>query len=139
MNVNDAALPKLQHVMITFTPGQGAQLREFYAGVLGFRERPIPKVVKPLGWIWFDTGIPGFELHCVPDDQPVSPDSKHHFCIEIDDLQRQRETLLTAGIEIEEARPLPFRPRFFARDPFNNLIEFVHVDGDYIAAGEGVD
>ncbi len=139
MNVNDSALPKFQHVTITFSPGQGAQLRWFYTGVLGFREKPVPKVVKPLGWIWFDTGIPGFELHCVPDDEPVPVDSRHHFCLEIDDLKRQRVALLDAGFEVEEARPLPFRPRFFARDPFNNLIEFVRVEGDYVAAGEAAD
>ena len=139
MNVNDSALPKFQHVTITFPPGQEARLRGFYVGVLGFRERPIPKVVKPLGWIWFDTGVPGVELHCVPDDEPVSADTRHHFCLEIDDLKRQREALIDGGFEIEDARPLPLRKRFFARDPFNNLIEFVHVDGDYVAAGEAAD
>jgi catechol 2,3-dioxygenase-like lactoylglutathione lyase family enzyme len=139
MNVNDSALPRFQHVTITFTPGLGAPLRGFYVGVLGFREKPIPKVVKPLGWIWFDTGTPGVELHCVPDDEPVPADSRHHFCLEIDDLTRQRKALFDAGVAIVEARPLPFRPRFFARDPFNNLIEFVHVDADYVAAGEAAD
>jgi catechol 2,3-dioxygenase-like lactoylglutathione lyase family enzyme len=139
MNVNDSSLPKFQHVTITFPPGQEARLRGFYVGVLGFREKPIPKVVKPLGWIWFDTGMPGVELHCVPDDEPVPANTRHHFCLEIDDLKRQREALSYAGYDIENARPLPFRPRFFARDPFNNLIEFVHVDADYVAAGEAAD
>jgi catechol 2,3-dioxygenase-like lactoylglutathione lyase family enzyme len=139
MNVNDSALPTFQHVTITFTPGLGARLRGFYVGVLGFREKPIPKVVQPLGWIWFDTGTPGVELHCVPDDEPVPADSRHHFCLEIADLTRQRKALFDAGVEVEEARPLPFRSRFFARDPFNNLIEFVHVEADYVAAGEAAD
>jgi catechol 2,3-dioxygenase-like lactoylglutathione lyase family enzyme len=139
MNVSDSALPKFQHVTITFPPGQEARLRAFYVGVLGFREKPIPKVVKPLGWIWFDTGMPGVELHCVPDDEPVPANTRHHFCLEIDDLKRQREALSYAGYDIEDARPLPLRKRFFARDPFNNLIEFVHVDGDYVAAGEAAD
>ena len=139
MNANDSALPKFQHVTITFPPGQEARLRAFYVGVLGFREKPIPKVVKPLGWIWFDTGMPGVELHCVPDDEPVPANTRHHFCLEIGDLKRQRERLIDAGLEIEDARPLPLRKRFFARDPFNNLIEFVHVDGDYVAAGEAAE
>src|SRR5271165_4535667 len=121
MNVSDSALPKFQHVTITFPPGQEARLRAFYVGALGFREKQIPKVVKPLGWIWFDTGVPGVELHCVPHDEPAPTNSRHHFCLEIDDLERQRETLLKAGFAIQEARPLHVRPRFFARDPFNNL------------------
>ena len=33
---------------------------------------------------------------------------------------------------------VPLRPRFFARDPFNNLIEFVRVEGDYLAKQENV-
>jgi catechol 2,3-dioxygenase-like lactoylglutathione lyase family enzyme len=139
MNVNDSALPTFQHVTITFTPGLGARLRGFYVGVLGFREKPIPKVVQPLGWMWFDTGTPGVELHCVPDDEPVPADSRHHFCLEIADLTRQRKALFDAGVEVEEATPLTFLSRFLARDPFNNLIEFVYVEADYVAAGEAAD
>ena len=130
------ATPKFQHVTIAFPPGQEERLRGFYAGVLGLREKPVPKVAKPWGWIWFDTGLTGVELHCVPDEEPVPGDTRHHFCLEIDDLKLQRKALIDAGYQIVEARPLPFRPRFFARDPFNNLIEFVHVEKDYIAAGE---
>jgi hypothetical protein len=47
--------------------------------------------------------------------------------------------LIDSGTKVIEARALPFRPRFFARDPFNNLIEFVQIRGDYIAAGEAAD
>ena len=81
-------------------------------------------------------GVPGVELHCVPDKQLVPPDTRHHFCLEVDDLARQRKLLIEAGTKIIDARALPLRPRFFARDPFNNLIEFVQIEGDYLAAGE---
>jgi catechol 2,3-dioxygenase-like lactoylglutathione lyase family enzyme len=133
--MNAPVSPKLQHVTITFPPGEEARVRSFYVGALGLREKPTPKVVKPLGWIWFDTGTPGVELHCVPDEQVVPADTRHHFCLEVDDLQRQRKALTDSGIRIIEARALPLRPRFFARDPFNNLIEFVQIEGDYLAAG----
>jgi catechol 2,3-dioxygenase-like lactoylglutathione lyase family enzyme len=136
MSANESVLPKFQHVTITFPPGQDSRVRSFYIGVLGFREKPTPVVVKPLGWIWFETGAPGVELHCVPDEEPVSGDTRHHFCLEIDDLEQQRSALVDSGAKIIEARALPLRPRFFARDPFNNLIEFVKVEGDYIAAGK---
>jgi catechol 2,3-dioxygenase-like lactoylglutathione lyase family enzyme len=134
--MNAPESPKLQHVTITFPPGEEARVRSFYAGALGLREKPIPKVVKPLGWIWFDTGAPGVELHFVPDEQVVPADSRQHFCLEVDDLGQQRKALIDLGTKIIEARALPLRPRFFARDPFNNLIEFVKIEGDYIAAGE---
>jgi len=139
MNANESVSPRFQHVTITFPLGQEAPLRSFYVGALGLREKPIPKVVKPLGWIWFDTGVPGVELHCVPDENIVPADTRHHFCLEVDDLERQRKALIDSGTKIIEARALPLRPRFFARDPFNNLIEFVQIEGDYIAAGEAAE
>ena len=134
--MNPPVSPTLQHVTITFPAGEEARLRSFYVGALGLREKPVPKVVKPLGWIWFDTGSPGVELHCVPDEQVVPSNTKHHFCLEVEDLGRQRQALIDSGTKIIEARALPLRPRFFARDPFNNLVEFVQVEGDYLVAGD---
>jgi catechol 2,3-dioxygenase-like lactoylglutathione lyase family enzyme len=136
MSMKTDATPKLQHVMIIFPPGQEETLRRFYVDVLGLSEKPVPKVVKPLGWIWFHTSEEGIELHCVPDPRSVPQDWAPHFCIEVDDLNRYRESLKRAGYQVIEARPLPFRPRFFTRDPFNNSIEIVHVEGDYLAAGQ---
>jgi Glyoxalase-like domain len=107
MNAKESVLPRIQHVTITFPPGQEARVRSFYTGALGLREKPTPKVVKPLGWIWFDTGISGVELHCVPDEQPIPADTRHHFCLEIDDLARQRASLIDWGAKIVEARALP--------------------------------
>jgi catechol 2,3-dioxygenase-like lactoylglutathione lyase family enzyme len=127
-----ARLPKIQHVTITFSPGEEARLREFYSEVLGFREKPIPDVVRPLGWIWFETADEGVELHCVPHEEPVPADTAHHFCIDVDDLAAWRKRISAAGRPVREARPLPYRARFFTRDPFNNLIEVVHVEGDYL-------
>jgi catechol 2,3-dioxygenase-like lactoylglutathione lyase family enzyme len=136
MTATNLVLPKLQHVTITFPPGEERRLRDFYVHVLGFKEKPVPKVVKPLGWIWFYTGTDGVELHCVPDSGPRLQNPVHHFCIEVEDLDLLRSQLKKAGQEIREARPLPFRPRFFTSDPFRNLIEVVRVEGDYISAGE---
>ena len=130
-------LPVLQHVTLNFTPGGEQQLRAFYAGVLGFREKPVPRVAKPLGWIWFYTAQDGIELHLIPDPRPVPADSTYHFCIHMADLESCRTSLAKAGFPIREALALPTRPRFFTRDPFDNLIEVVSVEGDYIAAGEG--
>ena len=136
MNTTETVLPRIQHVTITFPFGLETRVREFYAGTLGLREKPVPKVVQHLGWIWFDTGSPGVELHCVSDQEPVSKNTRHHFCLEIADLEKQRKKLVEAGFEIVEARSLPLRSRFFARDPFNNLIEFVNVEGDYLTASQ---
>ncbi len=97
MNANESVSPRFQHVTITFPIGQEAGVRSFYVGALGFREKPIPKVVKPLGWVWFDTGVPGVELHCVPDEELVPADTRHHFCLQVDDLERQRNALVDSA------------------------------------------
>jgi catechol 2,3-dioxygenase-like lactoylglutathione lyase family enzyme len=139
MTERKLALPKLQHVTITFPPGEEKRVRDFYIDVLGFKEKPVPKAVKPLGWIWFQTGLGGVELHTVPDPGARLKDPVHHFCIEVDDLEHYRSALADAGYEIREARALPFRPRFFTWDPFHNLIEIVKVEGDYVSAGEAAE
>jgi catechol 2,3-dioxygenase-like lactoylglutathione lyase family enzyme len=132
MSMPGAALPILQHVTFTYPPGQEATLRQFYSVHFGLREKRVPKVVSTLGWIWFQTGEPKIELHFVPDERPNSPETTHHFCLHVDDLEACRKSLENAGFAVQAARPLPFRPRFFTRDPFNNLIEVVHLEGDYL-------
>ena len=134
MSQTSPRLPRLQHVTITFPPGTEAKLRDFYMNVLGFKEKPVPEVAKPLGWIWFYTGTDGVELHCVPETTQLPHDPKHHFCIDVEDLETCRHAVKNAGYEIREARPLPHRPRFFTLDPFRNLIEVVHVAGDYLTS-----
>ncbi len=42
MTATNVALPKLQHVAITFPPGEAGRLRDFYINVLGFEQKPFP-------------------------------------------------------------------------------------------------
>ena len=56
---------------------------------------------------------------------PADASAQHHFALEVDDLEAVRARLAGAGREIEPARPVGGRERFFVRDPFGNLIEFV--------------
>src|SRR3981081_472336 len=121
MSATNLTLPKLQHVTITFPPGEESRLRDFYINVLGFKEKPIPKVVKPLGWIWFHTGTGGVELHTVPDLTPLPKDPTHHFCIEVDDLDRYRSALTKAGYEIREAPHHTLLPALFISGTFSEM------------------
>jgi hypothetical protein len=136
MSKSASALPTLQHVTFTYPSGQGDTLREFYTKYFGLNEKPVPKVVESLGWIWFQTSSPDVGIHFVPDEEPVSSDTAYHFCLHVSDLAGCKRRLVDNGFPIREARPLPFRPRFFTRDPFNNLIEVLHLEGDYLAAGQ---
>ncbi len=51
--------------------------------------------------------------------------AEHHFALEVDSLDAARARVADAGHETQEARPVGGRERFFVRDPFGNLIEFV--------------
>ena len=56
---------------------------------------------------------------------PADASAEHHFALEVDDLESRRARLAEGGHAIEPARPVGGRERFFVRDPFGNLIEFV--------------
>ena len=72
------------------------------------------------------------ELHLLVEADAVdlNPRSRRHPCLEVDDVTALRATLDANGVDTEaEDFPLPGRRRFFARDPFGNLIEFVTFEG----------
>ncbi|MCM8749917.1 VOC family protein [Thermomicrobiaceae bacterium CFH 74404] len=115
---------RIQHVSIT-APLDGVETaRQFYSGVLGFREKPVPETLAGLNiLIWFDVGPD--ELHVVAEDDPGRGRSRRHLCFEVEDLEAVRAALEQAGYEPYDAAPIPGRPRFFCRDPFGNLLEFM--------------
>jgi catechol 2,3-dioxygenase-like lactoylglutathione lyase family enzyme len=69
------------------------------------------------------------ELHFFPGDG--APGSARHFCLDVDDLAEARRRLTEAGHQPYDTTPIRNRPRFFCRDPFDNLIEFTTIEGDY--------
>lgn len=113
---------------MTFPPGAEAEIRSFYGKTLGLDELPVPEPVADRGWIWFATRDPGIELHFVPSDLAPDPSRRHHFCLEVDDLDATRAAVERAGGRIEEARgQIPGRARCFTRDPVGNLVELLEL------------
>ena len=112
---------------------RGAQdeVRTFYGGLLGLEEKPIPESLRELELVWFAAGDGEMELHFLPDPAGIDPRARRHFCLEVDDLDDARRRLAAAGFEPFEETPIPNRPRFFCRDPFDNLLEFTTILGDY--------
>jgi catechol 2,3-dioxygenase-like lactoylglutathione lyase family enzyme len=120
---------RLQHAAATFPPGADDLVRAFYAGALGLVEQPVPDAVADTGWIWFATDDAGVELHFIPDDLPPDPTRRHHFCLQVDDLERAEARLRAAGSETAApSREIPGRRRLFVRDPVGNLVELVQID-----------
>jgi catechol 2,3-dioxygenase-like lactoylglutathione lyase family enzyme len=118
------ALRRIQHVSITAPLDGAARARAFYGGVLGLCEKPVPETLAGLNiLLWFDVGPS--ELHIVAEDDETRGCSRRHVCFEVDDLAAVRARLSEAGYQPYDAAPIPGRPRFFCRDPFGNLLEFM--------------
>jgi catechol 2,3-dioxygenase-like lactoylglutathione lyase family enzyme len=121
---------RLQHVAVTFPPGEDGSIRRFYGEVLGIPEMPVPPEVAHLGWIWFATTDPGVELHFVPDAVAPDPQRVHHFCLQVDDLAAVRARLTAAGASVRDGRSrIEGRERAFVRDPVGNLVELLEMRG----------
>ena len=110
----------LQHVSSPYPEGRRAEVRHFYGEVLGLTEIPQPHTLTA-ALVWYSAGD-GLELHFFPG--ALAPGSARHFCLDVDDLDETRQRLAGAGFKPYDDTPIPNRPRFFCRDPFDNLIEF---------------
>ena len=119
---------KLQHVSTPFPAGRQGDIRRFYGEVLGLSEVEVPRSLDASRLVWYSSGD-GMELHFFSGE--LAPGSARHFCLDVDDLAGTRGRLSEAGFEPYDDTPIPNRPRFFCRDPFDNLVEFTSIQGDY--------
>jgi catechol 2,3-dioxygenase-like lactoylglutathione lyase family enzyme len=120
----------LQHVSSPFPDGRQDDVRRFYGDLLALREVPVPATLIENRLVWFSGGQ-GLELHFFPG--VTDSTTLRHFCLDVEDLEETRRSLTDAGCEPFDDTPIPNRPRFFCRDPFDNLIEFTSIEGDYLA------
>jgi len=119
---------KLQHVSTPFPAGRQDEVRRFYGDVLQLEEVVVPRTLDAGRLVWYTVGE-GLELHFFSGDG--APGSARHFCLDVADLEGTRERLTGAGYDPYDDTPIPNRPRFFCRDPFDNLVEFTSIQGDY--------
>jgi catechol 2,3-dioxygenase-like lactoylglutathione lyase family enzyme len=124
-------LPRLQHVSLSIPDGSQEQIRAFYGGLLGFKEKQVPEILAPRGLVWFAAGDGEMELHFVPDTYLQRPEEARHFCLEVDDVDAYRVKLEQAGYALIEAEVIPHRPRFFLVDPAGNHLELTTILADY--------
>ena len=118
---------RLQHVGITVRPEEIDPARAFYRDALG-----LPELYATERALVYGHGRAGeLELHVIagvaaaPRAEPPDASAVHHFALEVAELEVARTRLAGNGCEIQTARPVGGRERFFVRDPFGNLIEFV--------------
>ncbi|HXG40542.1 MAG TPA: VOC family protein [Candidatus Limnocylindrales bacterium] len=118
---------RLQHVSLPFpgTPESVVEARRFYGEILGLEERPVPPTL-PGVVVWFAAGDQELHLFSEPSGVEVNDRSRRHPCFQVDDVARLRAHLDATGVPTRDHDgEIPGRPRFFARDPFGNTIEFV--------------
>jgi catechol 2,3-dioxygenase-like lactoylglutathione lyase family enzyme len=125
--MNNAAFRILgvQHVSLPIDPGGQDLARSFYVDLLGLPEKPVPETL-PRNLVWVDAGSQELHLLVEEESSALNVQSRRHACLEVDDADALRASLDANGVTTEdEDFPLAGRRRFFARDPFGNLIEFV--------------
>ncbi len=123
--------PRLQHASMVIPPGTQDAVRAFYGGLLGLEEKQPPHSLSHRHLVWFAAGEGELELHFMPNPTPPDGTDRRHICLVVDDLEDYRRRLTEAGVTITTAEPIPYRPRFFCRDPLGNLLELTMIQGDY--------
>src|SRR5512140_703491 len=107
----------LQHVSIPRPPGEeSAQLaRQFYSGLVGLTEKPVPTSIVHIDLVWFKIGQ-DTELHVFGEKE--NRRELGHFCLNVGDVEAMRQKLVEGGFQPWSPEAIPGRPRFFCKDPF---------------------
>lgn len=120
---------RLQHTSIPMPSDGPDRARSFYGDALGMTEKQPPSSLSNV--VWFEAGPDGQEVHCYIDFEFAPLANQQHLCLQVNDLDALRSHLAQHGVPIEETITIKNRPRFFVRDPFENLIELTQITGDY--------
>jgi catechol 2,3-dioxygenase-like lactoylglutathione lyase family enzyme len=108
----------LHHVQLPYPVDKRAEMHQFYADYLGFKEIGEGKTSR----FQFDLG--GTWLSLAPSPFVVS-DVIAQLAIHVLDLPTVRHRLLQAGFVLEESQALPGYRRFFVDDPAGNRLEIL--------------
>lgn len=122
----------LQHVSVPRPPGEESaeRARKFYSDLVGLTLKPTPDTIKHLDLVWFKISEET-ELHVFAQEETNST-TRQHFCLDVEDVQAMRQRLVDGGYEPWEPEDIQGRPRFFCRDPFENIVEFTQILDDYM-------
>jgi catechol 2,3-dioxygenase-like lactoylglutathione lyase family enzyme len=116
---------RLQHVSVAIAADGADAAREFYGGLLGFEEKPVPPKLDPNKLVWFSAGG-DLELHLLRSGDEAPPSA--HFCLAVDSgLDELRARIEAAGVATRTPTEIVGRPRFFFSGPFGNLVELTEL------------
>ena len=118
----------IDHVQLAMPAGEETAARAFYGDLLGMQEIPKPAPLRASGGVWFVGG--GTHLH-LGVQTPFVPAQKAHPALLVSDITALKRRLTEAGIAIVKDERLPSLPRFYARDPFGNRLEFIETGSGF--------
>ena len=110
----------LDHVQVACPAGSEDELRRFYAGVLGMREKPKPALLAARGGVWFRSG--DAEIHCGVEAD-FAPARKAHPGIAVSDVDLAASRVAAAGLPVSWDDAVAGLRRFHTQDPVGNRIE----------------
>ena len=114
-------IKRIDHIQICISKGEEERGREFYCGILGLTEIEKPEPLKKDGGFWLEAG--NIQIHIGTEEMQAT--SKRHPAFEIHDLEKTREYLVQAGVQIKEHDKIPGVNRFSIVDYWNNRIELL--------------
>lgn len=110
------------HVQVAIPREGEGVARQFYDALLAMTEVPKPPALAVRGGCWFRSGAAMLHLGV---EEPFAPARKAHPAFLVDDLDRLRARIETAGYECHSAEgEIPGVRRFHTSDPFGNRLEF---------------
>jgi catechol 2,3-dioxygenase-like lactoylglutathione lyase family enzyme len=116
----------IHHAQITIPKGAEDEARKFYCDLLGLKEIPKPEALAGRGGFWLEVG--DRQVHIGTEDGIDRNSSKAHVAYRVDNLDRAREILVSADLELIDGIKIPGMHRIEFRDPFGNRVEFVELD-----------
>jgi catechol 2,3-dioxygenase-like lactoylglutathione lyase family enzyme len=117
-----AGIVSFHHVNVTVPRTLEQAAKDFYRRSLGLEEVLKPEASRGRGGAWYQLG--SLQLHLSVEDGVIEQSSTRHICFVVENLNRAKEHLASAGVTIlPDPRPVPGTERFYVRDPGGNLIE----------------
>jgi catechol 2,3-dioxygenase-like lactoylglutathione lyase family enzyme len=114
----------IDHIQLAAPVGSEEKAREFFGGVLGWREIPKPEALIKRGGVWFQCGTHQVHIGVQKDFVPAMKAHPAFLVQNIDDL---KEELIQKEVQVIEdnARADEGVKRFYVSDPFGNRLEFL--------------
>lgn len=110
------------HVQLAMPKNSESIGRDFFVGVLGFKEVVKPEQLRANGGAWFKAGNVHIHLGV---EEPFAPAKKAHPAIRVKGIQSLINHLLDSNIKVTIDTHIPSAKRFYITDPFGNRLEFI--------------